>query len=363
MATGLVTDTPSLILDPITNLTSESKPIEQILHLQQVIRLPGAEDGAISTSLSEKATFTTKRPARKQPPGLKMRFRPIGFGSGDTGKIGSSSPSAEGSSTQSDSDEEMEDASPTFHKPASISESSNDDSDAEMVDTPTMSPKQVTKSPKIKDALSRSALKRKHGEGNEVKNSSSRSETDTNDRELKNQKKNERQSQKSMTGSQSASTETAKTNSKKHSTPASSKYISPHSSTSNARGSNHTALLSQSPAPTPTAKVTPILPPKRLPSSPPVTQSSPIKAASQLYMGTVGGSLEQEINPIDPDLTAEESKREIKRLKKEARAKRKESGSLGEAAPFHVPAPLSFAPKLKDDKKKKRRKDNYTDNL
>jgi len=59
------------------------------------------KSGSLESKISAKIT---KSPGRKQPEGLKMRFRPIGFGRGKTGTIGFSSPS--------DADEEMEDARP-----------------------------------------------------------------------------------------------------------------------------------------------------------------------------------------------------------------------------------------------------------
>ena len=61
-----------------------------------------------------------KRSVRKQPEGLKMRFRPIGFGNGKTGTIGSSSSSDASSSTDTDADEEMEDALPVLRRPLDL---------------------------------------------------------------------------------------------------------------------------------------------------------------------------------------------------------------------------------------------------
>lgn len=73
--------------------------IDSTLHLQQVVKIPSAK------TKSKTATVPQKKPVRQQPEGLKMRFKPIGFGSGGTGKIGGES--------SSDSDSESEDDAST----------------------------------------------------------------------------------------------------------------------------------------------------------------------------------------------------------------------------------------------------------
>lgn len=89
-----------------------------------------------------------------------MRFRPIGFGNGKTGTIGSSSSSSDvSSSTDTDADEEMEDARPVSRQPLDLdqantrlsehaskaSESQNDTSSSgeEMDDSPPFDAKNV----------------------------------------------------------------------------------------------------------------------------------------------------------------------------------------------------------------------------
>lgn len=161
-----------------------------------------------------------------------MRFRPIGFGSGSTGVIGSSSSSVDESGSESSSDEEMADAPSQFHRPASLeaeesatsSDGSEDhssaSSDAEMIDAPPLQSNSVSKSTSPKSAAKESPRtadhppKRKHSEGGDVKakNSSSSSEASTNNRELKGIKKRQTNS---LVGSQSLSTETPKTKSPK----------------------------------------------------------------------------------------------------------------------------------------------------
>ena len=67
-----------------------SREIDQIMHLQHIVKLPGVHEGVDSNSSSaSKATIPTIKSARPQPKGLKMRFRPLGFGSGEPGTIGS----------------------------------------------------------------------------------------------------------------------------------------------------------------------------------------------------------------------------------------------------------------------------------
>jgi hypothetical protein len=194
-----------------------AKPIDRILHLQQIVQLPSVYDAtakeAASSTLAQ-PTVPVKKLVRQQPPGLKMRFRPIGFGNGKTGTIGSSSSSVDGSSTESASDEEMEDAPLKFRRPASLeqeesatsSDSSDDDSssssDADMVDAPPLPLKPAAKSKPEKSAAKESpkvadqSLKRKHREGGNVKakTSSSSSATSTNNRELSEMKKKQKSS-------------------------------------------------------------------------------------------------------------------------------------------------------------------------
>ncbi|KUJ14701.1 uncharacterized protein LY89DRAFT_686368 [Mollisia scopiformis] len=131
-----------------------SKSIDRVLHLQQTINIPGMNDADASLPLSSRATVPATKPVRQQPTGLKMRFRPIGFGAGKMGTIGSTSGD---SSADGASDEEMEDAPAAFRRPVS------EESDGEMEEVPPTSSKSKRKE-KDKTAKSKSSpLKRKHG--------------------------------------------------------------------------------------------------------------------------------------------------------------------------------------------------------
>ncbi|PQE14433.1 hypothetical protein CJF30_00007028 [Rutstroemia sp. NJR-2017a BBW] len=92
----------------------EKRPIDQIFHLQQVPKLANGDD-------SSQATVPAKKPVRKQPKGLRMRYTPVGFGLNGKGIIGDSSDEEDQSGSDlegredgaSDSDVVMEDAQPT----------------------------------------------------------------------------------------------------------------------------------------------------------------------------------------------------------------------------------------------------------
>ncbi|KAH6721272.1 DNA-directed RNA polymerase I subunit RPA34.5-domain-containing protein [Leptodontidium sp. MPI-SDFR-AT-0119] len=168
-----------------------SKPIDQFFHLQQIAQDP-------ATANPGRATIPAKKPVRQQPRGLKMRFHPIGFGTAEPGIIGSSS-----------SDEEMEDAPATTHRPIlktkSVAKSGGQpaDSDEEMTDSPalpsTPHPDIVTSS---SDVTSKKEKKRKHSEGGEKKSkhSSSSVMSSIDHRELKRLKKKQTASQRKLAG-------------------------------------------------------------------------------------------------------------------------------------------------------------------
>ena len=193
------------------------------------MQLPSVFDASAKEAGSSTArpTVPSKKPVRQQPPGLKMRFRPIGFGNGKTGTIGSSSSSADRSSTESTSDEEMEDAPAQFRRPASLeleeSTTSSDDpsdespsnSDAEMADAPPLLSKSTINSKAERPAAKRPSklanhpLKRKRSEGGDIKAKiSSSSLTSAYNRQLNSVKKKEKSS---LAGSQSVSTKARKT--------------------------------------------------------------------------------------------------------------------------------------------------------
>lgn len=90
---------------PALTVPLASRPIDRILHLQQIVELPG-----IKKANTNAGTPFQKVP-RPQPKGLRMRFHPVGFDTEKPEKIGSPS-----SSEDSDSDVEMEDAPKTFKK-------------------------------------------------------------------------------------------------------------------------------------------------------------------------------------------------------------------------------------------------------
>lgn len=83
-----------------------ARGVDQTLHLQQLVELPG-----LVAEAAGRATVPAKaRPGRVQPQGLRMRFRPMGFGEGATGEIGE--------------EESEEEAGPVFkkHKAAAVGE-------------------------------------------------------------------------------------------------------------------------------------------------------------------------------------------------------------------------------------------------
>ena len=74
--------------------------VAQTLHLQHLVQLPELmREAAATVPVAEK-------PVRAQPSGLRMRFKPIGFGEGTTGTIGE----------ESDGDVEMVEAPRVFKK-------------------------------------------------------------------------------------------------------------------------------------------------------------------------------------------------------------------------------------------------------
>lgn len=81
---------------------TSKRGIDQVLHLQQIVDLP-------ELMTEERATIpAASKFVRQQPKGLRMRFKPIGFGDANTGKIGETD--------NEDSDVEMGDAPRVFKK-------------------------------------------------------------------------------------------------------------------------------------------------------------------------------------------------------------------------------------------------------
>jgi hypothetical protein len=301
-----------------------------------------------------------------------MRFRPIGFGDGELGTIGSPSPSpADGNDTKNASDKEMEDAPQQFRRHASSTSSddeSSSSSDAESTDAPPSKSQLAVKSKLQKPATKESpqavtqSLKRKHSEGGDMKakNSSSNSATSSN-RPLNPVKKKQKSSPAT---SQSGSTEAHKTASSK--LPHSTSQILPPKP----KQSHSISTPSQNPV-SPT-HVGPIRLPNSSQISPPrnpqtsITHSSsrqasekPSRESPTKYRAPV----------VDLELSATERKKEAKSLKKnkskvKSKTEIKESAtsSIG-AANFssQVQFPLEEATKppgkhtSKDGKKEKKK--------
>lgn len=102
----------------MTDLKIADRPIEQTLHLQQIVQLPTIVNGSSSPhtgpQVPSRATVPAKKPIRQQPEGLKMRFLPLGSFSMDT--------AATSRRVNKDSDVEMSDAPAKFKQPPKFSQ-------------------------------------------------------------------------------------------------------------------------------------------------------------------------------------------------------------------------------------------------
>lgn len=294
--------------------------IDRALHLQQIVKLPsvhGVTAGDLAQpSVSSQATIPAKKPIRQQPKGLMMRFTPIGSGRGEAGRIGT---------PESDSDLDMEDATPKFRTPITTSKSDSSDveSDVEMNNAPSI-PVEKAKSDKSSKADSKTkstekSLKRKHKDTGitETKKSSSMSRS-TNGPQLKRVKTKQAKSEEAKGDARSASTE--------------DHQVAPI-------GLSFTGI-------TP-SKVTPIPPPKstntaqmfktsestKISSFTPTTQAMPpVHSQSKEFSPPSQGnrqSLEDRIKAIksNASLTDKQRKREVKKLK------RSHSSSFNESSP------------------------------
>lgn len=293
------------------------------------MQLPSVFDASAKEAGSSTArpTVPSKKPVRQQPPGLKMRFRPIGFGNGKTGTIGSSSSSADRSSTESTSDEEMEDAPAQFRQPASLeheeSTTSSDDSkdepsDAKMVNAPPSPSTSTVKSKAERSAAKESSkladhpLKRKHSEGGDMKaKPSSSSSTSAYNKQLNSVKKKQKSS---PAGSQSMSTEVHKTTSSQLLQVA--RLLSTPIPLPQQR-QNHPPASSQS-LPSP-ANRAPILPPKSTQRHhlEILTPQSLIQILRRPQKPVERVAVEKHLHAVDLDPTAKEWREEVKRLKKD----------------------------------------------
>jgi hypothetical protein len=321
----------------ITDMLPASKGIDQIFHLQQVVKLPGVQDTSSTRATASRATIPTKKPARQQPQDLKMRFRPIGFGDGETGKIGSSSSSVGCSSTGSVSDEEMEEAFAPFRRPAAIESDSSEaeefseeadqnteessSSDVEMSGAPPLPTKPAAKDKEDKTSATvkpaqqatNGSLKRKHGEREEKSKHRSSRASSIDDRELKRLKKSQTESQRRARGREPALIEPHKSSGEKLSTRA---KATPSKKDTSIRPSKSAILPRSSPVPRAshvTSKKTDQQAfekqnPKKRVRSEPVT---PIQKNEV--------SLQDLTRATDPSLTGEERTKKIKKLKHKER--------------------------------------------
>jgi hypothetical protein len=76
----------------LTNTQAVPTKVDEILNLRQLVQLPIATESLVgkssgSASVLPEAAAATK-PKKQQPKGLRMRYRPSGFGSEDPGTIG-----------------------------------------------------------------------------------------------------------------------------------------------------------------------------------------------------------------------------------------------------------------------------------
>ncbi|KAK6443626.1 hypothetical protein LTR95_000453 [Oleoguttula sp. CCFEE 5521] len=109
--TPLPSATATTVLLPTSEgYTPLSQPITRTLQIREVVELPELSGKQASQMTGSEKAAEMKLPAiskvREQPRGLKMRYRPPGFGKGEAGRIGSESESeddeAEGPTTETE---------------------------------------------------------------------------------------------------------------------------------------------------------------------------------------------------------------------------------------------------------------------
>jgi hypothetical protein len=298
-----------------------------------------------------------------------MRFRPIGFGNGKTGTIGSSSSSDASSSTDTDADEEMEDALPVLPRPLDLdhantrlsehvskaSESQDDTSSSgeEMDDPPTAAAKNVAlaDSPSESDSTSETS----HDDMEDVPKITSALKKSSNSaqRPLKrklNDFKKDYKTSNTLYEQFKANGTPLKTANIKKLAPESASKVNGNATTSNkniisASPSKRKQVLPplasgppSSPANGSKPKATPVPPPRQSSILPPhrgnkssdvhrVTkaagaspEASPVKVTSTRLPSEKNSrkSLKDRIQSIDPALSEKEREKEIRRLRKEA---------------------------------------------
>jgi hypothetical protein len=331
----------SLSVIGTANVFTVARTIDRILKLKEVVQLPSVYNLNVRVPGS---TIPRKKPVRPQPHGLKMRFRPLGFGDGELGNIGSSPPAAFDTRTESGSDEEMEYGPQEFQRPASLDRkdspsppesdepSSSSSSEAEMMGLPNLKTKSAVDSKFRKSVAEDSpkvagnSLKRKHSEGlnTKAKKSSFKSEG-SNNRQLNTVKEN----QASSTGSKSVSTEAQKTAPPKqdHPTKFSSSHIPPPKSKKSRPfpGSSSQNLASLA---------TPIKLPGSFQTSPSrdsKTSKNHLASKQESQVPSVDHQKDDQACAGDPELVPKKQNKEIKTSKKDA-SKLVPISDLGEPA-------------------------------
>ncbi|KAM3070044.1 hypothetical protein ACMFMG_003924 [Clarireedia jacksonii] len=145
----------------------EKRSIDQIFHLQQAPKL-------MNDKGSSHATVPAKRPVRKQPKGLRMRYAPVGFGLNGGSSIGYSSDEED----RSGSDLDSHGNSSKFQRPSGAEDGASgsdgaSDSDVVMEDAePSSVPAKKSKSKKAAETSAENGerpLKRKNKDQGEKK--------------------------------------------------------------------------------------------------------------------------------------------------------------------------------------------------
>ncbi|KAF2211190.1 hypothetical protein CERZMDRAFT_85730 [Cercospora zeae-maydis SCOH1-5] len=79
----------SVLVPSSTSYNSVPQPIARTLHLKQKINLPALSSRQADTNTGSSAAASVARPSvnsiRPQPKGMRMRYKPAGFGAGDAG--------------------------------------------------------------------------------------------------------------------------------------------------------------------------------------------------------------------------------------------------------------------------------------
>lgn len=99
-----------------SNYVVVDAPVTKVLHLQQMVKLPHLSKTQANPTTGSNAAAEVNKPAvrriRPQPKGLRMRYKPPGFGTGAPGMIGSDSEDESDEDQDGGVDVEMRDAEP-----------------------------------------------------------------------------------------------------------------------------------------------------------------------------------------------------------------------------------------------------------